>query len=170
MLATDRERDGIRSNEFDRGPGQTLLALAQALLPKVDAVPQAPERVTRMLLEQAHHMSPMMRFLFFVGLRILEWSPLALFRAPHRLSQIPAVHRRELFERWQHSRLYTRRQLALAYNGPIFMAFYDLPEMRGVLRYGVEPHLASSRRHHAALLESDPDGRCAPWGVSMVRR
>jgi hypothetical protein len=152
------------------GSARTLLALCEALLPERRDVPRAAERVARTLLGQTRFMGPLMRVAFLAGLRLLEWSPVILLRAPHRLSRLEPARRRELFERWMHSRLYLRRQVALAYNGPIFLCWYDLPEVRAALHYGVEPFVADLCERHETLLQADRlHGRRAPRECSMIK-
>jgi hypothetical protein len=161
---------GHGGRRYQRGPARTLLALCQALLPARRDVPQAAERVTATLLGQTSFMSPLMRVSFRLGLRLLEWSPLVLLRAPRRLSRLDPGQRRALFERWMHSRLYLRRQVALAYNGPIFLCWYDLPEVRDALQYGVQPFVTRLCERHESLLEDDRvHGRHAPRECSMIK-
>ena len=153
-----------------RGPERVLLALADCLLPDTDAVPRAAERTTEHLLQSSRRLAPLSRLLFFLGLRILDWSPVLLLRAPSRLSRLPRRRRRELFDRWLHSRIYLRRQLGIAYNGTLFLSYYDLPEARALLSYGVEAHVARSKAARAGLLARDAvAGLGAPRGRCMIR-
>jgi hypothetical protein len=152
------------------GSERLLHSLAECLLPSTEAVPRAAERVAGLLSRQVRSLSPLPRLLFFLGLRLLEWSPLFLFQAGSRLSRLPTPRRRELFSRWHHSRIYLRRQVATGYNGTIFLTFYDLPETRALLEYGVEPHVAACRKRRETLLAAQAGHTPpTPRGPSMIR-
>jgi hypothetical protein len=152
-----------------RGPEKVLLALCECLLPPGDTVPRAAERVATNLARQARCMSPLPRLLFFMGLRLLDWSPWFLFQAASRLSRLRPERRRAIFERSLHSRIYLRRQLGTAYNGTIFLSFYDLPEARAMLGYAIGPFMERCCDRRAALVAADKAaGRLAPRGRSMI--
>jgi hypothetical protein len=154
-----------------RGSEGILRALCQAMLPELPELEDAPGRVARRLLEQTRFMPPLMRLMYRLGLYVLDLSPLLLLQARGRLSRLPLQRCRELIGRWHHSRLYARRQIALAYSGTIFFAFYDLPEVRTRLGYRIGEWVEDCKDRREALLEKDrAEGASAPRSASMIRR
>ncbi len=148
---------------------RTLLALCEAILPPVDPSWNVAARTTHEVMLSGARMTPLAWFGLRLGLRLMEWLPLASLKSPRSLSSLPVATRKEIFEQIQSSSSYFVRQAAIALRAAIYFAFYDLPEVRMQVGYRVEGFTVEMCSRRRALLKADEAARqAAPQTVSMI--
>lgn len=112
-----------------------LAALGEALVPSAPQPSRLHERLVANCEEFLRHLPHVLRLAFPVGLWLLEWSPVLLWRGPCRLSKLPREVRRQRLREWAHSRWAVRRQLLKGVRSIVVVAYYDIPEIKHAIQY-----------------------------------
>jgi hypothetical protein len=94
-----------------------------------------------------------LQLLFPVGLRLLEWGPVAFTGRPTRLSRLPRADALALCERWLHSRVAPVRLLMLGVRALIYLAFFQHPSVLEAMGVHWDRRMAETVRLRAETLD-----------------
>lgn len=98
-------------------------------------------------------MSYFMRIPFILGLYLIEWSPILSLRALKPLSKCAPELKARVLRKWQHSKLWFRREIFKGIIALIMLNFYSKPEVYLKIKgYNPDKYLKELKMKREALL------------------
>jgi len=136
------------------GSAAILRAVIQAIRPRGHGFDQPIDEEVLVEIDRTIPFMPRsLQLLFPLGLRLLEWGPLAFTGRPTRLSRLPREQALALCERWLHSSIGPVRMLMLGVRALVYLAFFQHPSVLEAMGVRWDRRMVETVRLRAETLD-----------------
>jgi len=136
------------------GSAAILRAVIQAIRPRGHGFDQPIDEEVLVEVDRTIPFMPRpLQFLFPLGLRLLEWSPLPFTGRAARLSRLSREEALAVCERWLHSPIGAVRMLMLGVRALIYLAFFQHPTVLEAMGVAWDRRMVETVRLRAETLD-----------------